>query len=419
VKKVLFVSYFWPPSGKATVHWPLGIIKHLPGFGWQPSVLTTANDSFSEKDDSLLHEVSPDLKVYKVQAFEPFNLYRTFVGKKKHEPLVASETISKSNRGFRHRLAVWVRMNLLIPDARIGWYWNAVGQGKKLVQTEGVSAIVSIGPPHTTVLVGSALSKMTGVPHVPVFIDPWVDIAYYRGFKRSRFTGYLDRRLERGVLEHASQVVFVTQSMKEDFEKRFPSLVGKSHVLYWGYDEEAFRSYAPPKAKATKVLLHAGNIFDFQNPTALWNNIRNEVDRGNEFKIVFVGTVSPEVRASIEKAGLHDRTVYKGFLPYDSMIRELGEATYLLVCATEQRHVPGKLFEYLRAGKPIVAFGDNNVEVEAILHRTGAGIVFPYRYSGSDIFRQIDALAPEPEAAKQYDRKLIAGELAKILSNLP
>jgi glycosyltransferase involved in cell wall biosynthesis len=207
--------------------------------------------------------------------------------------------------------------------------------------------------------------------------------------------------------------------MKEDYDGRFPSIRGKSSVLYWGYDEEAFRSYVPSNAKTTKVLLHAGNIFDSQNPVALWSNVRKEIDKGSDFKIVFVGTVSPEVRKSIEDAGLRDRTVYKGFLPYESMIRELGEATYLLVCTTEQRHVPGKLFEYLRAGKPIVAFGDDNGEVEKILRRTGAGLVFRYGYSGNDIFRQIDALAPNPDGAKQYDRKLIAEELATILSTLP
>ena len=419
MKKVLFVSYFWPPSGKATVHWPLSIIRYLPNFGWQPTVLTTSMDTFSENDESLLHGVAADLEVHKARAFEPFNLYRAFIGKKKRDTLVASETISKTNRGLRHRIAIWIRMNLLIPDARIGWYWNAVREGKKLLRSKGVSVIVSIGPPHTTLLVGNALGKATGIPHIPVFIDPWVDIAYYRGFKRSKPTSYLDRRLERGVLERASRVVFVTQSMKEDYERRYPFLSEKSNVLYWGYDDEAFKSYVQSKNTTTKVILHAGNIFDSQNPIALWRNIREEIDKGGNFNIVFVGTVSPEIRKSIENAGLQDRTAYKGFLPYDSMIKELGNATYLLVCATESRHVPGKLFEYLRTGKRILAFGDDNGEVEDILRRAGTGLIFPYAYTGNDIFRQIDKLVPNTDSAKQYDRKLIAKELAKILSILP
>ena len=124
--KVLFITYFWPPSGKATLHWPLRMIQHLPGFGWQPIVLTADEDTFSYKDESLVNEVDPNLHVFAARALEPFNLYRRLLGKEKNVPLTASETISTTNRGLRHRLAVWIRMNFFIPDARIGWYWNAV-----------------------------------------------------------------------------------------------------------------------------------------------------------------------------------------------------------------------------------------------------------------------------------------------------
>ena len=158
MQKVLFITYFWPPSGKATLHWPLKIIKHLPGYGWQPVVLTADQDTFSQKDESLLQEVDPDLKVITARALEPFGIYRRLLGKEKNSPLTASETISKTNRGLRHRLAVWIRMNLFIPDARVGWYWNAVREGKKIITSENIKAIISIGPPHTTLLVGKKLS---------------------------------------------------------------------------------------------------------------------------------------------------------------------------------------------------------------------------------------------------------------------
>ena len=128
MQNVLFITYFWPPSGKATLHWPLKIIKHLPGYGWQPIVLTADEDTFSQKDESLLKEVDPDLKVFKARSVEPFGLYRHLIGKEKNAPLTASETISTINRGFRHRLAVWVRMNLFVPDARIGWYLERCSQ---------------------------------------------------------------------------------------------------------------------------------------------------------------------------------------------------------------------------------------------------------------------------------------------------
>jgi glycosyltransferase involved in cell wall biosynthesis len=418
MQKVLFITYFWPPSGKATLHWPLKIMKHLPGYDWEPIVLTADEDTFSQKDESLLKEVDPRLKVFTAHAMEPFRIYRRLLGKEKNSPLTASETISTANRGVRHRLSVWIRMNLFIPDARIGWYWNAVRRGKEILQSEKISAIVSIGPPHTTLLVGKTLSKCSGVPHIPVFIDPWVDISYYQGFKRSKATLALDRRFERSVIEQAAQVVFVTETMKKDYIRQYPFLQNKSQVLYWGYDEDAFQSYKPEITRGQEILLHAGNMYDHQNPKNLWKTLRKENDNGRNLKLVFVGTVGPEIRQSLSEAGLLDKTEFKGFLPYKEMIDELSRASYLLVCASEQRHVPGKLFEYLRSGKPILAFGDGNEEVQKILEETKAGMIVPLASDGEEFFQQQRSFKTDLNSAQKFDRKEISGGLAKILRGL-
>ena len=140
MKKVLFITYFWPPSGKATLHWPLSIIKYLPAAGWQPEVLTVENESFTQKDESLLKEVDPGLKVYKSKALEPFNVYRRFTGKQKDEQLVASETISTENKSLSHKLSIWIRMNIFVPDARIGWYLSAVKKGREILKGGDFSA---------------------------------------------------------------------------------------------------------------------------------------------------------------------------------------------------------------------------------------------------------------------------------------
>ncbi|MCX6122932.1 MAG: glycosyltransferase [Ignavibacteriales bacterium] len=418
MQKVLFITYFWPPSGKATLHWPLKIIKHLPGYGWQPVVLTADEDTFSQKDDSLLKEVDPSLKVFTAHALEPFRIYRRLLGKEKNSPLTASETISTTNRGLRHQLSVWIRMNLFIPDARIGWYWNAVRKGKQILKSENIEAIVSIGPPHTTLLVGKKLSQVSGIPHIPVFIDPWVDISYYQGFKRGRLTLAMDRRFERSVAENAGQVVFVTESMKKDYIRQYPSIQNKSQVLYWGYDEEAFQSYTPKRSKDEEILLHAGNIYDHQNPQNLWKTLRKEIDNGRNLKLVFVGTVGPGIRQSLNDAGLLGQTKFKGFLPYKEMIEEVSRASYLLVCASERRHVPGKLFEYLRSGKPILAFGDGNEEVQKILEETKAGMIFPLASDGGEFFKQLHYFQTDLKSVQRFNRKEISRGLAKILSSI-
>lgn len=416
MKKLLFITYFWPPSGKATLHWPLKIIKHLPQFGWQPSVLTVENESFTQKDDSLLKEVDPSLRVIKSKAFEPFDIYKKFTGKGKDEQLVASDTISLSNKSFTHRLSIWIRMNLFIPDARVGWNSSAVKAGKKILVNHNQDAIITIGPPHSSHLIGKKLSRKFNLPHIPVLIDPWVDIIYYKNFKRSYITRKIDNHLEKSVLENAAQVVFVTESTKEDYIKKYSSLKDKSHVLYWGYNEEDFASFNSDKDSEVKTIVHAGNIFDYQNPINFWKRVRKEIDSGKNIKLKFIGTISIGIKNAIDSAGLNPHTEIIGFLPYSQMVKHLESASALLVCATEKRHMPGKLFEYLRTGKPIIAFGDDNEEVKTILEKSNAGMLFGYDSDADEFFKRFNQFNTDLNFVRQFDRKVIAEKFAGILN---
>lgn len=162
-------------------------------------------------------------------------------------------------------------------------------------------------------------------------------------------------------------------------------------------------------------MLHAGNIFDFQNPEKLWGHLKNRIKSGEEISLWFTGTVSPGVKRSISEAGLDDHTRYLGFLSYDEMIKTLAKADILLVCAMEKRHFPGKLFEYLRTGIPILAYGDDNSEVEGVISSTNSGMMFPFSSDGSIFFDKLDTFKTNPEVIKQFDRKVIAKKLSDIL----
>jgi len=310
-------------------------------------------------------------------------------------------------------------MNLFIPDARIGWYFPAVKGGANLISDEKIDAIVSVGPPHTAHLIGKKLSIKYKLPHIPVFIDPWVDIAYYQNFKRNSISLKIDNRLEKSVLQNAASVVFVTETMKEDYQKKYPFLKDKAHVLYWGYSEEDFNDIElKENSSDEKVLLHAGNLFSYQNPAKLWQQIKKEIDNGNQLRIKFIGTVDNEIVKSISSAGLDPHTDYLGFLPYQKMLTEVCNADFLLVCATEPRHVPGKLFEYLRAGKPIIAYGDNNEEVKRILQESNAGMMFTYDEDGEGFLRSYSSLKTKEEFVKGFERKGITISFGKKLDTI-
>jgi glycosyltransferase involved in cell wall biosynthesis len=420
MNKVLIISYYWPPSGKASHHWPMKIAKHLPEFGWQPVVLTVNEDNFSHRDESQLAEVA-DIPVIRTNTIEPFNFYRKFIGKAKDEPLIASETISTKNKSLSHRISIWIRMNLFVPDARVGWYFKAKKEADKQIKEGSFKAIISIGPPHSTHLIGKYFSQKYNLPHIPVFIDPWTDIIYYREFKRNNLTVSIDNKLEEGVLKNAFSVIFVTETTQQDYIKKYSWLKEKSNVLFWGYDEDAFSQAEKnplPKDPAEEILLHAGNIFDYQNPPLLWKQLRKEIDNGRNLKIEFIGTVSPLIKEEIEDNNLAERTHYLGFLPYNEMIRRLLHADYLLVGATEPRHLPGKLFEYLRAGKQILAFGKDNEEVRNILTEAGAGEMFNYTSSPASFFEGKEKNDIKKEFISKYDRFNITKSLSAILNKL-
>ena len=189
-----------------------------------------------------------------------------------------------------------------------------------------------------------------------------------------------------------------------------------------GYNEEDFkiddRKWKMENGQKPETLVHAGNIFDYQNPGELWKRIRKEIESGRNLKIKFIGTVSPLIKKEIEKNNLAGVTEYAGFLPYLKMIEELMKSSYLIVCTTEKRHVPGKLFEYLRAGKPILAFGDNNEEVKNIIAEANAGMIFRYDEDPKEFFENAGLFKTNLGYVKQFDRRKIAEKFAEILDTV-
>lgn len=419
MNNLLFITYFWPPASKATMHWPLKIIKYLPHYNWNPSVLTVEGESFEANDESLLTEIDPHLKVIKTKVLEPFSAYRKFMGKEKDMPLVASEAMSTAPKGIKHNIAKWIRWNLFIPDARIGWYPYGVKKGQEFLNENKIDRIVTIGPPHSTHLIGSALSKKTGIPFIPVLIDPWTDIVYYKSFKRSGIATDIDKHFEKNVLRQSAKIVFVTNSTREDYINKYPFIKDKSHVLYWGYNESDFSGMNRTRINTNEiVILHSGNIFDYQNPKNFWKTLRKRIESGQKIKLKFTGSVSPLIREEITKNNLENITEYLGVLPYKEMVQEILNADILLVCPSEKRHIPGKLFEYLRSGNPILAFNDDNPEVKNLIEGSNSGLMLNYDSAGEEFFNKLGNFKPKVENFKKYDRQIIAEEFSKILDSI-
>lgn len=423
MKRVLIISYYWPPSGKASLHWPVAITNHLPKFGWQPIIFTVKNEGFTQKDFSLVKKIDPNLKVIKTPVIEVFNFYKKFLGKNKSENLSVSEVMSLENSSIKQKISLWIRMNLFVPDARVTWYPFAIKYGKKLIKeylnNNKLDAIISIGTPHSTHLIGSKLAKYFHTKHIPFFSDPWTTISYYDKFKRNKIAEKLDKYLERKILLNSYCTLFVTKSTALEYETLYPFLRNKTNVLYWGYNEEDFKEFDSiiHINRNEKTIIHSGNLFDYQNPIKFWQTVKKQIENGNKLKIKFTGTVGKSIVNSINELGLEKYTEYLGFLSYKELLIQLKNADYFLACAYNKKHIPGKIFEYLRMGKPIIAFCDDNEELKNILHASNAGLLFNYNETGEQFFNQSGKFHTNLNFVKKFERENITKQLVEILNN--
>lgn len=419
MKKILFISFYWPPSGKASLHFPLKMIQYLSEKGHNLAVLTVNEDTFSAKDDTFTKYIPNDLKVIKTGYFDPFVYYKKFLGKDKEIPMFATEVISTEKKGLKHKISLWIRMNLFIPDARIGWYKQAVKAGKKLLNQEKYDVIITNGPPHSVHLIGVTLSKKFNIPLIPILIDPWVDIASYKNQTRNKIVVWLDNYLEKKTMKRGKAAIFVTKSMMNYFIKKYKFMKEKSYQLYWGYNEEDFEGIIEQKSSNEyKTILHAGNMYEYQNPQKFWETIKNKIENGSKFKLKFIGSLAPNIKENILRLGLDKYSDFLGFLDYSDVIKEIVNADYLLACTHEQRHVPGKLFEYMRAKKPIIVFGDPNEEVKELITKAGLGKYYSFNDAAEDFFDFADNISYNERNIICHNRKNISIELENILNNV-
>ena len=163
MKKVLIITYYWPPAGGAGVQRALKFVKYLPQFGWEPIVLTVEKSDSPVDDISLLNDIPNGTKVYKTKSLEPFELYKKFTGKKSDSKIPSDVLLDTKNASLKDKLSKWIRLNVFIPDAKIGWKKYAVKKGLEIIKHEKIDVIFTTSPPQTVSLIGLELSKQERV----------------------------------------------------------------------------------------------------------------------------------------------------------------------------------------------------------------------------------------------------------------
>ena len=429
MKRALVVSYYFPPSGGPAVQRVLKTVKYLREYGYEPTVLTVADGAYPQLDPSLAADVPEGVAVYPTASFDPFGVYARLAGKQRQEAVTVG---SVGEGGGIEGLARWLRANVFLPDARVGWVPFATREALRLHRARPFDVVLTSGPPHSAHLIGRALKRRAGVPWVADFRDPWTGINYYDALPMTAAARNLDRRLERSVLREADRVVAVSPSWAEELA----ALAGREDlvVVHNGYDAADFEGLPQgPEAVVRDrfVLAYVGSMYATRNPTTLWAALAGLREAGevDKLRVRLVGAVGEDVRASLHAAGLDAVTEVVPYVPHEKAVRMMAEAALLLLvvdpCRTERGILTGKLYEYLACGRPILALGPPDGDAARLLEETGGGHLF-----GRDDVEGVAAYvrahyaawasgAPRrgapAEAAAPFSRRAETGQIAAIL----
>ncbi|MFT7346896.1 MAG: glycosyltransferase involved in cell wall biosynthesis, partial [Cryomorphaceae bacterium] len=413
----LIITYYWPPAGGAGVQRWLKFSKYLPEFGWNPIILTVDPDqgSYPQRDESLLKEVRDEVEVFRTHSFEPLQLYAKAVGKDRVP--YGGFSNQKSNSSFSR----FIRGNFFIPDARRGWNRYAIAKAKEIISTRTIDCVVTTGPPQSTHLIGLDLKRDLGIKWGIDLRDPWTDIYYNEKMLRTPWAEKHDAKLEKQTLEEADFCITVSKGFAELFNRKVER---EYHVVTNGFDEQDLVDENPRNSRESKKLIisYTGTMSDIYDPDVFFEALASY--KGSfEFRIA--GSISEGVQKKIDDYGISKSVNYLGYLTHADALKEMSQADVLLLISPMVKNskgiIPGKLFEYLAAGKPILAIAeDDKCDVAVILSDTKGGLFFS-RENLKGLSNFLESLPnnfefiPNIEAINNYNRKTLTEKLVSII----
>lgn len=425
-KKVLIITYYWPPAGGPGVQRWLKFVKYLGEFGIEPVVYVPENPSYPLTDEGMLKEIPRDVRILKRPIFEPYSLASVF--SKKGTKTMSRGLIREKEQSLTEKWMLWIRGNLFIPDARKYWVTPSVKYLKKVIGEEGIEVVITTGPPHSLHLIGLKLKKNLKVKWIADFRDPWTSIGYHNKLKLGKRAARKHKELEKEVLTVADVVLATSSTTAMEFNE----IAGREvEVITNGYDLSDLSGH-PPAEKF--CISHIGSLLTGRDPKILWEVLAEMAAVREDFKrdlhLKLVGAVSEDVLDSVRSAGLESFLEVQGYVSHTEALVLQKEARVLLLIEINspltRGIIPGKLFEYMASGRPVIAIGPEEWEAGSMVEDSKVGRVFTYNDKEAlktALTAMYEAylrgqLQPENTAIEKYSRKNLTGKLAKIIMDL-
>ncbi len=424
MKKVLIITYYWPPAGGPGVQRWLKFVKYLPDFDIEPIVFIPKNPTYPTIDPSLNNEVDPNLTLVKLPIFEPYK-YANLYAKKSTKAMSAGLIADPKNQSFIQKSLLYIRGNFFIPDARKFWIKPAVSYLNNYLQKENIDTVITTGPPHSMHLIGLGLKKLLPIKWIADFRDPWTNIGYQESLRLTKSSQKKHELAEKKVLNTADNITVTSFTTKKEFKGKTKIPV---NVITNGYDDEKILNISLDESF---TLSHIGVLFEKRNPLNLWKAIseltEESIDFKNNVKIKFIGKISKSVLESLSTYNLNDYVELVGYVSHEKALQYQRSAQVLLLLEINswktQGIIPGKIFEYMQARRPILAIGPEGWDVAQIITDTNTGHCFNFaekEHIKAQLLTYFEAykkgnLSVSSHKITPYHRKNLTAKLADII----
>jgi len=430
-KKVLIITYYWPPTGGAGVQRWLKFSKYFRQFNWEPIIYTPSNPDFPINDETLLKDVLPNLEILKTQINEPYDVYRKIMGKKKTDTVNQGFLSESKENKVLQKMMIWVRGNFFIPDARKFWIKPSVSYLSDYLKEHKIDAIISTGPPHSMHLIALGLKQQFNIPWIADFRDPWTQIDFYNQLQLTKWADRTHKKLEKSVLKSANKVVTVSGHWAEDLKLLCDRNID---VITNGFDADDFTTTEDTNLMPGFLFHHIGALNKDRNPHTLWKVLGELCKENNAFKrdlkLKFTGKTDAAVFESLKKQGIFENAEKTDYMAHSEVVKLLLKSPVLLLPLNDTPNilgiVPGKLFEYLAAKRPIFAIGNVEGDTAKIIADAHAGTMVGFKDEENtkkrvlELYEQFNKqiLQIDSTSIEKYSRRSCAESYTKLLNEI-
>jgi glycosyltransferase involved in cell wall biosynthesis len=429
MKKVLIITYYWPPAGGIGVHRCLKFAKYLREFGWEPVICTAENPEYPVLDDGNFKDVPGGVKILKTKIWEPYRIFKFITGKRV-EDRIHNIFLEEDKPSFAHKLGIWIRGNIFIPDARKFWIRSSVNFLSRYLKENPVDVLFTNGPPQSTHMIAYGINKKLGIPWHADFQDPWTQVDYFPQLMLNPISKRIHENMEQRVFRNADKITICSDTWKGDLESIGARDVG---VIVWGYDEDDFKNISVPLS--TKFTLsHFGSLGPDRNAKTLWKALsiisKENKQFADDLEIELVGFIGHAIVEEINSLGLSDKLKLSAHMSREETLERMHRAQLLLLILNDMPNVkgrlPGKLFEYLSARRPCLVIGPEESDASKIVHNVNAGYTCDFNDLGKtlvtikEIYKKYKdgVLFSNQTDISQYSNKNLTKKLAGFLDQI-